>query len=318
MRPRLSAGNEKQVGICHRTASTSNPYVLQSPAVANNGDLKGGHLDHTGPVYFVGISGKWGDIIPPYTYLDPNGVQQVFPGYNWDAAGQAIFQHGCSLTPGPSLPVVPLLKCVEPGTGGGFLAHFGYANPNSTETEIPLGDDNFIQPSSADGGQSTTFAPGRLDDAFVVDSNGPDITWTLLGNDVTASADSTPCRASITVVKLLQPSDDDGRFALKIDGDTQGGADSVGNGGTTGTIGVDPGSHTVSESGAGSTSLDDYDTQINCVSGSAQIASGTGDKPERPRGSGAVGRVHAHEHPQSPRRDRQARARMRRLQRRRT
>ncbi len=75
-------------------------------------------------------------------------------------------------------------------------------------------------------------------------------------------------------MKLLEPSDDDGRFALKIDGDPQGGAVSVGNGGTTGTIGVDPGTHTVSESGAGATSLDDYDTQINCVSGSDRSRAG--------------------------------------------
>ena len=205
-----SGDNEKQVRICHRTASTKNPYVVNTPAIANNGDLKGGHLDHIGPVYSPGISGKWGDIIPPYTYLDKNGVQQTFPGYNWDEAGQAIWQGGCSLGPGPSLPVVPLLKCVEPGPGAGFLAHFGYANPNSTATEIPLGDDNFIQPSSANGGQPTTFAPGQVDDAFQVQSNGGDITWNLLGNDVTASANSTPCRAAITVVKVLEPSDDDG------------------------------------------------------------------------------------------------------------
>ena len=58
--------NEKQVRICHATSSESNPYVENTPAIANNGDLKGGHLDdkHHGPASFLPID--WGDIIPPY------------------------------------------------------------------------------------------------------------------------------------------------------------------------------------------------------------------------------------------------------------
>ena len=38
--------NEKQVTICHATSSESNPFVVNTPAIANNGDLQGGHLDH--------------------------------------------------------------------------------------------------------------------------------------------------------------------------------------------------------------------------------------------------------------------------------
>ena len=36
--------NEKKVRICHATSSESNPYVANEPAIANNGDLEGGHL----------------------------------------------------------------------------------------------------------------------------------------------------------------------------------------------------------------------------------------------------------------------------------
>ncbi len=35
---------------------------------------------------------NWGDIIPPYTYVDGAGKTQTFPGYNWTEAGQAIYR----------------------------------------------------------------------------------------------------------------------------------------------------------------------------------------------------------------------------------
>src|SRR6476619_2340912 len=76
--------NDKKVRICHATSSESNPYVSNEPAIENNGDLKGGHLNHTGPVF---PAKGWGDIIPPFD----NGVGQVFPGLNWTPEGQAIW-----------------------------------------------------------------------------------------------------------------------------------------------------------------------------------------------------------------------------------
>ena len=86
------------------------------------------------------------------------------------------------------------------------------------------------------------FQPGRVSDAFQVASTGRPLTWHLTGNEVTASKDSKPsCRGSITIVKVLHPSSDPGRFDLEIDGDTAGGAEAVGDGGTTGTIAVSAG-----------------------------------------------------------------------------
>ena len=46
------------------------------------------------------------------------------------------------------------------------------------------------------------------------------------------------------------PSDDPGRFDLKIDGEVAGGAEAVGDGDSTGTIAVATGRRTVSESAA--------------------------------------------------------------------
>src|SRR4051794_33943920 len=267
LQPAASQQNEKQVRICHATSAETNPYVSEHPAIENNGDLKGGHLDHTGPVF---PAPKWGDIIPPYTYIDASGNEAVFQGRNWGPAGQIIWQYGC--TTGLE-PLTPLLECVEPTTGDGFLAHFGYENPNS-KTVTPLA--NVFTPLSANGQQPTSFQPGRHPDVFQVESDGAELTWNLTGNELTAGRASERCQGSITVGKVLNPSGDSGRFNLEINGDTAGDAAGVGDGGTTGTIAVDAGTHAVGESAAQGTDLSDYDTRITCASDGAVVAGGTG------------------------------------------
>lgn len=84
--------NNGKVGLCHRTNSNSNPYVYVEADIKNNGDLKGGHLDHKGPVWYSGIKGKWGDIIPPYSIGNFG-----YPGMNWTSDGQAIWNNNCKL-----------------------------------------------------------------------------------------------------------------------------------------------------------------------------------------------------------------------------
>jgi hypothetical protein len=92
----MAAG--QSVDICHGTGSNSNPYIQESPSVqsggATEGELTGGHSNHTGPLWFDGIQVAWGDIIPPYHYA-PNNYD--FPGLNWTAEGQAIFNNGCAI-----------------------------------------------------------------------------------------------------------------------------------------------------------------------------------------------------------------------------
>ena len=215
---------------------------------------------------------NWGDIIPPYTYVDRDGDTKTFPGYNWSPQGQAIWELGCSP---PPKPLTPLVECVEAGSGDGFLAHFGYENPNP---EITVPFENVFDPLSANGLQPTRFEPGRVEDAFQVPSRGEPLTWHLTGKTVTATANSNGCKGSITIIKVLNPKSDPGRFNLEIDGVTAGGAASVGDGGNTGTVAVSAGQHTVGESAAGSTDLSDYDVQITCSSGSGVARSGTGPK----------------------------------------
>jgi hypothetical protein len=94
------AGDKTEITICHATDSNSHPYVQESPSIDSTGYpdvvLSGGHIDHTGPIWFDGIQEKWGDIIPPFDYLEFH-----FAGMNWDEAGQAIWNNGCKV-PGES------------------------------------------------------------------------------------------------------------------------------------------------------------------------------------------------------------------------
>lgn len=80
-----------KVTLCHATASNTNPYVRITVATA--GAYHGHYTQHQGAVY-PGSGGKWGDIIPPFSYQNQN--YQL----NWDAAGQAIFNNGCQVPGG--------------------------------------------------------------------------------------------------------------------------------------------------------------------------------------------------------------------------
>jgi hypothetical protein len=255
--------------------------VAEEPAIANNGDLAGGHLNHTGPVF---PADDWGDIIPPYEYVDSDGKTQEFKGYNWSAEGQAIYNNDCNPPPPPAKPLTPSFECVEP-SGNGFLAHFGYTNPNDFVVEPPASE-NFFSPDPPSRDQPTRFAPGTQADVVQAASSGEAITWHLTGNSAGADAGSTPCQGSITVVKQLEPNDDPGRFNLEIDGKVAGGASAVGHGGTTNAVTVDAGSHTVGESAAPGTSLDDYRTSITCTNGAG--ADGSSLKVTVGRGEAVV------------------------------
>ena len=78
--------------------------------------------------------------------------------------------------------------------------------------------------------------------------------------------ESSRARASITITKLLNPSDDPGLFNLEIDGESVRAEGPAGDGDTTGPIAATAGPHTVGESGAG-TDLSLYDIQIVCRTG---------------------------------------------------
>ena len=228
----------------------------------------------------AGLSGRrLGRHHPPYPYVDENGVLRTFPGSNWSDEGQAIYGNGCDLPAPPEPePLTPVLKCVE-AADDGFLAHFGYANPNATTIQPPESQ-NYFSPGATNRGQPTSFGPGTHSDIFQVRWDGSDLTWNLTGRSVAASSESDHCTGgSLTVNKHLLPANDQGRFNLKMDGNIEGERSEVGDGGTTGTIAVPSGKHTVSESASPGTSLMDYRIQIVCRGGGGDgdvVAQGNG------------------------------------------
>jgi len=89
----------KKVTLCHATDSQTNQYVSVTVDVAAAYD---GHYKHDkGPIWFQGISGKWGDIIPSFSYKGHTY------SLNWTGAGMTIQANGCVIpgsTPSSSSP----------------------------------------------------------------------------------------------------------------------------------------------------------------------------------------------------------------------
>jgi hypothetical protein len=79
----------EDVDICHATGSHENPYVPQSPDATADA---GGHDGHNGPIWYFGIVGGWGDIIPPFEYDGGS-----YPGKNYTAEGEAILANNCNI-----------------------------------------------------------------------------------------------------------------------------------------------------------------------------------------------------------------------------
>lgn len=86
---------EHKVTICHALpASASHPYNRITVDIASSGYVKGGHHRPGGDIGDKHARG--GDIIPPYQYGDFS-----YPGQNWTAKGQAIWENGCKIPPPP-------------------------------------------------------------------------------------------------------------------------------------------------------------------------------------------------------------------------
>lgn len=122
------ADSNPKVDICHATGSQANPYV---GAKASETADAGGHDGHIGPIWFPGITVTWGDIIPPFV----NGNVD-YPGKNWTADGQAIWNNGCKIpvTPGPA--VLSASKAVTEATAApGDTLHYTLSVGNTGATD---------------------------------------------------------------------------------------------------------------------------------------------------------------------------------------
>lgn len=89
--------------------------------------------------------------------------------------------------------VTPVAECVDVLPGGELLAHWGYQNNGSGEVVISAAD-NFFSPGDRQRGQPSTFARGRVLNAFTTTfpSTGT-LTWSLGGATATASISTVRC-----------------------------------------------------------------------------------------------------------------------------
>ena len=91
----------EQVTICHATNSFSNPYnqnEVDIDSILNPAPGQG----REGPAFDPEVHSQsdrgWGDIVPPFHYLDGDGQLQEYPGTdNWSEGGQTIHEAGCDV-----------------------------------------------------------------------------------------------------------------------------------------------------------------------------------------------------------------------------
>ncbi|WP_150117046.1 hypothetical protein [Arthrobacter sp. ERGS1:01] len=114
--PASAAPGATKVTICHADANVKKPYgpgpiTVDSNSFKKNGGGPAGHATHTGPVFAPSMTSGWGDIIPPNPDLPA--------GLNWTAAGQAIYNNGCSVPNNSAvlgLPTVGQASCAPDGS----------------------------------------------------------------------------------------------------------------------------------------------------------------------------------------------------------
>lgn len=83
------------------------------------------------------------------------------------------------------------LECVRPNPDGSYAAKFTYDNPDD-EIAIPKGDYNRMDPAPSSGSQPETFQHGHHSFTVNFDPKTP-ITWTLQGQQATATKESPSC-----------------------------------------------------------------------------------------------------------------------------
>ena len=180
-----------------------------------------------------------------------------------------------TLKPPPdSKSVTPELECVLFKDGQPDTAYWGYNNKNGGVVEIPIGEQNTFEPTSANGPGKppTTFLDGHQVGAFTTDfdlSGGKSLVWHLTGADVTASTGSEPCKATIEVRKVTVPSNDPGRFNLFINNAKVA---SGGHGTTSGHLRIGAGEGTVRETAEPGTTLGDYTSKVECTKGTETVS----------------------------------------------
>ncbi len=94
--------------------------------------------------------------------------------------------------------IQPILACVVKISNTSYTARFGYRNDNNAVITIPVGNNNKFSPKPIARGQTSSFVIGQVAEAFSVNFDGKNITWTVRGPDginrsATASKNSPRC-----------------------------------------------------------------------------------------------------------------------------
>ena len=92
-----------------------------------------------------------------------------------------------SLSPPDGLPIIPVLEGWIANPNGTTSFSFGIINRNDDPVDIPIGENNYIEPAKYDGMQATHFPAGRTTGAFAVtvpsSEQNDDVWWYLKTGD---------------------------------------------------------------------------------------------------------------------------------------
>lgn len=91
-----------------------------------------------------------------------------------------------TLSPPDGLPVIPVMEGWVAEEDGGRTLVFGYINRNDNAVDVPLGEDNYMEPAEFNGLQPTHFGAGRGSQVFTVrlpaDRADEDVWWYVRSN----------------------------------------------------------------------------------------------------------------------------------------
>ena len=159
---------DHKVTICHRTDSQTNPYVQLTvdvasvDGIAGNDHGQGDHLlEHQGDVWYPGHvkTPQWGDIIPSqFSDGTPDGLSSL----NWTAAGQAIFNNGCSAVTTPNQPNGSASADPSTSPSQSVQSQDPSSSPSGTATPFDPSTSPAGQPSSSPSTQPTSTPVGHV------------------------------------------------------------------------------------------------------------------------------------------------------------
>lgn len=240
-----SAATQDKVTLCHRTASLSNPFTQITDSI-NAVVGPAGHSSHTGPLF---PQPGWGDIIPPFDYVNAQGQPAHFPGLNWHGNGIDVWEAGCVIRYEPPVTPPPTETPTATPTETGTPTETPTASPTESPTNgvttptptptfpVPTGSELTASPTGPTTGPplppgvTTPPSPGP---GNVIGQ--PPLTDPPNGAEIMPPLEAEVVKPGGEVVDL-GPLSPDQREQLEAEVDAPGGAPQAGLGGASGGSG---------------------------------------------------------------------------------